>query len=106
LPNSTGVLYIVLFAENAFLKFEVALGFLYQTRSHPSEGFTMSSFVRGYIGLLAPRVHRSPPIREEVHISKTKFKSLPLVYSQQDDKQQLYGNPHLLESYKRGGSQI
>ena len=71
MPNPTGVLYIALFAEKAFLKFEVALGFLYQTRSHPSEGFTMSSFVRGYIGLLAPRVHISPPTREDVHISKT-----------------------------------
>ena len=70
MPNPTGVLYIALFAEKAFLKFEVALGFLYQTRSHSSDGFTMSSFVRGYIGLLAPRVHISPPTREEVHISK------------------------------------
>ena len=54
-----------------------------------------------------------PQGRIDLHHQERRFTDLKqyryllLVYSQQQvDEQQLYGNPHLLASWKRGGSKI
>jgi len=71
LHNPPAVLYKILFAEKTFMECEVAKIFLYQSKSHPCEGFSINSFVSGYTGLLALGVHRYPPPREQVHRSKS-----------------------------------